>query len=117
MNGVLTLIICEVIIIDPQTERILSQKLYQLTYNLNPLKKHLINQKINQLTIEDLLYYASKYHIQLSINQARKIFWILKTERFDISNHSQVMRLLKKIDNEISKDTRDKVLYLIEQLL
>lgn len=108
---------CEVIVIGPQTERMLMQKLYELTYNLNPFKKHLINQKINQLTVEDILYYASRYQIQLSRNQANKINQILKSERFDIADHSQVMRLLKKIESEISKDSRDKVIYLIEQLL
>ncbi|MGD9678554.1 MAG: DUF2624 family protein [Vulcanibacillus sp.] len=105
------------IIIDPKTERIIFQKLYELTYNLNPLKKHLINQKINQLTINDLMYYASKYNIDISVTQATKIYWILKTERFNITDHAQIMRLIRKLDKELSSDVRNKVIYLIEELL
>ncbi len=104
------------VVIDPQTEKMLYQKLYRLTNNLNAVKKHIVNQKINQLTIEDLMHYSSKYNVQLSLEQATKIYWILKKERINISDHAQIMRILKEIDKRISQSVRNKIIYLIDQI-
>lgn len=102
--------------IDRQTERLISLKIDELTYNLSGFTKHLINQKINQLTVNELINYASRYGIYLSANQAIKIIRILKQQRINIGNKQQIMQIIRKIESDISEDVRNKVINLIKQL-
>lgn len=80
---------------------------------MNVFIQQLINQKINSLTVAELIKQAEKNNISITNHQAEQVISILKTEKIDVGNAAQVERLIHKLQTE----TDSHVANTIEQLL
>ncbi|WP_017755807.1 DUF2624 family protein [Calidifontibacillus oryziterrae] len=83
---------------------------------MNPFIQQMINQKINTITVNELIKHGRTYNIILTPNDASKIIKILKTEPYiDIQDDEQHKRLIKKIGKDVSLDVAKKANELLNQ--
>lgn len=80
---------------------------------MNGFMLQLVNQKVNTLTVKELLGLAHQYQIPLSLEQARKVIAILRSETIDVANASQVNRIIHRLQTEVDPHVSS----VIEQLL
>lgn len=64
---------------------------------MNPFIIQMVNFKINQLTPEDLVQLSAQHQVPVTMQQAKKIIAVLKTETIDVSNKQQVERMIDKL--------------------
>jgi len=84
---------------------------------MNPLVRQFINHKINSFSSEDLIKLNKVYELKLTKTQISKVLQILKKEKIDIGNNTQLNRLLKQIGISVGKQTEMKIRYLLNILL
>ena len=76
---------------------------------MNPLIRQLVNQKIQTLTVKELIRQAREHKVNLTVKQAQLVLKVLHDEQFDIGNEQLVGRInvkLKKIDLSLYEKTR-----------
>ncbi|RST73835.1 DUF2624 domain-containing protein [Siminovitchia acidinfaciens] len=76
------------------------------------LIKNMVNYKLNMITADDLMKYASEFNIQLTASQAEKIAVYLRGKNFDLFDDN----VRSKIIREIAKITGPKTAKEINQL-
>lgn len=81
---------------------------------MNPLKKRIINHKINTITAEELYTLATQYDFDITKKQAQKVMSILRQEILDIDNFKQRDRMLKRVGKEVDKQTQRRVKDLLD---
>lgn len=64
---------------------------------MNPFIIQMINFKINQLTPEELVQLTVQHQVPVTMQQAKKIVDLLKTETIDVSNKQQIERMINKL--------------------
>lgn len=84
---------------------------------MNPIYRQIANNKINNLTTDDLIRYASMYQIRLTRVQAEKVLKIFRRESIDIGNKKQRNYILNQIGKEVDVEIQKKVNYLLSQFL
>ncbi|MDQ0205564.1 DUF2624 domain-containing protein [Alkalicoccobacillus murimartini] len=82
---------------------------------MNVFIQQLINQKINSITVPELVKQAEKNQIPLTESQAKKVVSILKTEKIDVGNAEQVERLLTKLQTETDSHVASTIQQLLQQ--
>lgn len=82
---------------------------------MNPFIHQMINYKINQLTVDELLALSAQYQFSLSRRDAQKIIKILRSETIDIANTQQRDRLIARIKKEVSPKTAQEINKLMDQ--
>ncbi|MEC2076541.1 DUF2624 domain-containing protein [Metabacillus fastidiosus] len=75
---------------------------------MNFLKK-MINQKVNNLTTDELLQLAKKHRISISRPQANEIVKLINGQNIDIYNDVERANLLKQIAGITSVKTAQEV--------
>ncbi|MGO4887202.1 DUF2624 family protein [Anaerobacillus sp. MEB173] len=81
---------------------------------MNPFIYQLVNNKINQLTVEELLQLSSQYNYSLTNNDAKKIISILHSEVINVTDEEQRKRILKRIEKEVSPKIAREIQSLIQ---
>lgn len=64
-----------------------------------------ITQKLNQLTVKELLYYSDSYNISISRKEAEQIVKALKSNQENPFNPNGRKRMLRKLASITSKET------------
>ncbi|WP_017728359.1 DUF2624 family protein [Halalkalibacterium ligniniphilum] len=82
---------------------------------MNPFMQQLVNQKINALTVMDLLQLAKQYQISLSQEQANKVLIVIHSEKIDVGNKEQVNRLIQRLQVEIDPHVSNVIAQLLKQ--
>ncbi|WP_280768477.1 DUF2624 family protein [Salipaludibacillus daqingensis] len=67
---------------------------------MNPVIRDLINEKVRQLTLKELIKLSKKENIPLTVKEARRVITIIQQDTFDISNHNQVNKIREKLKKE-----------------
>ncbi|MBM7097080.1 MULTISPECIES: DUF2624 family protein [Alteribacter] len=73
---------------------------------MNPFIQQLVNQKINQLDVKELMRLSKQYKIPLTVRQAKQIIAILKKQPVDVGNTKHMITLqneLKSLDPSLYK--------------
>ncbi|SDB98844.1 Protein of unknown function [Pelagirhabdus alkalitolerans] len=84
---------------------------------MNFMFKEVIRSKIKQLTVFELLEYASMYSISLSHEQAHQILVYLKDPHFDPFNLSDLQQLFEKIERLTSPQTTLKLQQILREYI
>ena len=83
---------------------------------MNSFIQQMVNQKVKQLTPNELIQYATMYNINITPEEARKIIRILKQEKqINIYDSKQHKKIIDKIANRINKDLAKKANELLQQ--
>ncbi|OEH93723.1 DUF2624 family protein [Bacillus solimangrovi] len=83
---------------------------------MNPFLQTLVNQKVKQLTTQELIQYANQYDISISKKEAENILSLVKKEQINIYDEAKLNKLLDKIRNIVSADAANKAEKLLTQL-
>lgn len=78
--------------------------------------KQMVNNKIRQLTVDELLYYSKQYQFTLSEEQAQRIIHYLKNNQLDLflkSNHPKIFQDLALITDQSTASQAQRLLYEI----
>lgn len=78
--------------------------------------KGIINKKINNITLEELLKYSAEYQVPITPEQGVKIIQILKGYKIDIYNDTQRVEILKKVAQVTNPATAKKLNELFQNL-
>ncbi|MFA9559348.1 DUF2624 family protein [Evansella sp. AB-rgal1] len=76
---------------------------------MNPLVRQMVNQKIRNLDVKELIRFAREYQISLTVKQAKQVLVILQEQPFDIGNKKLVLQVnnkLKKLEPSLYKKAR-----------
>ena len=71
--------------------------------------ENIINHKINTITADELLKYASQFNISINRKQAVKIAEFLRGKQFNIFDAGQRASLIKEIAKIAGVDTAKEV--------
>lgn len=71
--------------------------------------ENIINHKINSITSEELIKYASQFQISITKAQAGKIAAYLRGKNVNIFNNSERIKLIKEIAKIAGPDTAKEV--------
>jgi ribosomal protein L22 len=82
---------------------------------MNAIMQQLINNKVNSLTTKELLDLASQNNINLSFTQAKKVISILRSEKIDIANKTQVERMIQRLQTEVDPYVSSVIQQLLHQ--
>jgi hypothetical protein len=80
------------------------------------LLEHIINNKLNKITREDLLKYAKQYNIQITNVQADRIVGLIRGKNLNIFDSSERARLIKEVAKITDPATAKKINQLFLQL-
>lgn len=80
---------------------------------MNPVIRELINQKIEQLTVKELIRHSRKEGIVMTVKDAKRILAVIQEEKFDIGNKKQVNQFKKKLKMEFPQHY-DKAMALLK---
>lgn len=69
----------------------------------------IINHKINTITTDELLKYASQYHFSISRQQAQKIVKYLRGKQINIFDATQRAKVIKEIAKVAGPQTAKEV--------
>ncbi|MEI5905820.1 DUF2624 domain-containing protein [Bacillus spongiae] len=61
------------------------------------LIQHVINQKMNRISGEELLKYAKQYSVKLSIKEANQIAQYLRGKNYDVFDDQQRSHIIKQL--------------------
>jgi|GEM_PF-1103037 len=87
-------------------------------YSLNALIKHLVNQKINGLTSEELMKFGKKYGFKISRKDAETIINLLHARGgFDVFQEKERRALLKEIAQKTNADLSQSMEGLFQRLI
>lgn len=78
--------------------------------------QQLINQKLRQLTVQDLMHYSQIYQIPITREQAEKLVHLAKTENINAFNEQERQRLLNKITQAVGPDLANQMNALFKKL-
>lgn len=67
---------------------------------MNPFIKEIINQKIRQLTVKELIRLGQKEGVVLTVKEAHQILSILHEKPFDIGNKKHVIEIQEKFEKQ-----------------
>ncbi len=82
---------------------------------MNPFYRRMANNKLNQITPEELYQLAIKYHYPLTKKQAIKVIRILRSEKIDVGDLQQRKRILDRIGKEVSPLIKKTIEDLLKQ--
>lgn len=82
---------------------------------MNPFVQQVVNQKINSITISELLQLTKQHRISLSTKQAEKIVSIVKEQEVDVANTQQVEQLLHRLQTEVDPHVTSVIQQLMQQ--
>ncbi len=80
---------------------------------MNPIYRRIINNKINHITYEELKDLARQYRVPVTKTEIKKVLNIIRKEKIDVGNKTQIERLLKKIEREVSPKVKNLLTQLI----
>jgi len=80
------------------------------------LIKNMVNLKINAITADELMKYASQFQIKLSKNQAEKIAAYLRGKNFDIFDDHVRSRIIREVAKIAGPRTAKEINQLFIQL-
>ncbi|MCP8616883.1 DUF2624 domain-containing protein [Salirhabdus salicampi] len=78
--------------------------------------KQMVQQKIKELTVEELISYSEQYDFSLTEKQAKAIIHYIKTKDLDPFNEKDRYKLLKKVASVTDEETAQKAYKLFKDL-
>ncbi|MCL7747221.1 DUF2624 domain-containing protein [Halalkalibacter alkaliphilus] len=82
---------------------------------MNGIMQQIVNNRVNSLTVNELLSLASQYNITLTRQQAEKVISILRSEHIDVANQAQVQRIIHRLQTEVDPYVSSVVQQLLQQ--
>ncbi|MED3725354.1 DUF2624 domain-containing protein [Priestia filamentosa] len=79
--------------------------------------KQIVNNKINRMSVKELMQYSKKYDVSLTDAQAATLVNIMKEKKVDIFNVEERKELIKKIARVTDQQTARKINQLIQELI
>lgn len=66
---------------------------------MNPIIRQMVNQKVRNLTVKELIRQGREHNIDITVKQAKQILAIFHAQPFDIGNE----KLIRSINNKLKK--------------
>jgi hypothetical protein len=76
---------------------------------MNPFIQQMINYKINNLSVSQLMSLANQYNVDLTQEQASQILHILRRQQINIFNDQERLQLLKKIERIVGRSKAQQI--------
>jgi queuine/archaeosine tRNA-ribosyltransferase len=76
---------------------------------LNPVIRKIVNQKIRELNVKEIIRLARENNLTITVKQAKEILAAIQEQPFDIGNKSTVLKVnrrLKQLDPSLYKKAR-----------
>ncbi|SDY52897.1 Protein of unknown function [Evansella caseinilytica] len=76
---------------------------------MNPIVRQMVNQKVRNLNVKELIRLGRENGIHLTVRQAKEVLAIIHAVPFDIGDKKNVLQLnerLKKMDPALYKKAR-----------
>ncbi|MBM7701502.1 DUF2624 domain-containing protein [Metabacillus iocasae] len=83
---------------------------------MNIIQK-VVNHKVNNITVNELLKFSKQYNIALTEQQAKALVSIMREKQIDLYNVKERRELIKKIAQVTDTETAKKVNELFQQLM
>ncbi|WP_110111362.1 DUF2624 domain-containing protein [Bacillus sp. CGMCC 1.16541] len=83
---------------------------------MNIIQK-VVNHKVNNINVTELLKYSKQYNIALTEQQAKALVSVIREKPIDIYNVAERRELIKKISQVTNPETAKKVNELFQQLM
>lgn len=84
---------------------------------MNPFMAHMVNQKLNNLSAQELIQLAAQYQFPVSPSEANKVIAILRRYNININNAAQRNEIIEAIAAEVSREKANYIQYLINNFL
>lgn len=79
--------------------------------------KELINKKLNELTLQELLYYSSEYGFSITQGEAKQILMYIKKNRIDPFDQKNREKLFQDLALITDHDTATKAQNLFDEII
>ncbi|MDQ0224848.1 DUF2624 domain-containing protein [Metabacillus niabensis] len=81
------------------------------------LFQKIINQKLNSISVEELLQYAKQFNVAIDRTQAAKVVSIINGQNINIFNHVERKQLLNQIAAITSPETANEVNAIFQKFI
>ncbi len=81
------------------------------------LFQKIINQKLNSISVEELLQYAKQFNVAIDQTQAAKVVSIINGQNINIFNHLERKQLLNQIAAITSPETANEVNAIFQKFI
>ncbi|MFC0270026.1 DUF2624 domain-containing protein [Metabacillus herbersteinensis] len=81
------------------------------------LFQRIVNQKLNNITTEELMQYASQYNIPIGRPQAVEVVKLIRGKNINLFNQTERGKLLQNIANITSPRTAEQVNQIFMQFI
>ncbi|MBO9129617.1 DUF2624 domain-containing protein [Bacillus sp. 165] len=79
--------------------------------------QQIVNKKLNNITVGELLKFSKDYQIPITVDQAQQVVSLIKGQNINIYNDAERLELIKKIAQVTSPVTAQQVNILLQNLL
>ncbi|WHY70462.1 DUF2624 family protein [Fictibacillus enclensis] len=84
---------------------------------MNPIMVHMINNKLNQLTAQELVGLAAQHQFPVSMQEATQVVNILRRYNINVMNAAQREEIIQAIAHEVNREKAATIQYLINNYL
>ncbi|QOR65553.1 DUF2624 domain-containing protein [Cytobacillus suaedae] len=81
------------------------------------LFKNIINKKMNNITVDELLSYSQQYQIAINRNQAKEVVKLIRGKNINLFDDNERHRLLKQVARITSPEVARQLNTLFNQLM
>ncbi len=78
--------------------------------------KHIVNQKLKNLSANDLSLYSEQYNLKLSTNEVEKIIEVIQTNTINIFDDNERTKWIRELARITSPNTARQVNTLLMQI-
>ena len=82
---------------------------------MNAFIQQMVNQKVNNITKEELLSLSKQHQMPINEAQAEKVIAILRSEKIDVSNVEQCERIVQRLKSEVDSHVSGLIKQLLDQ--
>lgn len=82
---------------------------------MNAFILQMVNQKVNNLTKDELLSLSRQHQMPINEAQAEKVISILRSEKIDVGNAAQCERLVERLQTEVDSHVSGLIKQLLDQ--
>ncbi|EIT85193.1 hypothetical protein A374_10635 [Fictibacillus macauensis ZFHKF-1] len=84
---------------------------------MNPIVAHMVNQKLNHLTPEELISLANQHNFPVTMQEATKVVHILRRYKINVNNATQRKTILQAIGQEVNQQKANMIAAMIDDYL
>lgn len=84
---------------------------------MNPILRTLVNLKLTSMSPKELLEFADKYDIDMTLDQATQVVHLIQTSSFNLFDDQKRRTILRTIEDEIDPELSKSMDQLFQRFI